>query len=74
VPRVDVLVLEAGQEGVFDAPTLVQIAGRCGRSSDHPTGDVWFISSGVSRSMREARDQITGLNKEARRKGYLREK
>lgn len=73
VPRVDVLVLEAGQEGVFDAPTLVQIAGRCGRSSDYPTGDVWFISSGVSRSMREARDQITGLNKEARRKGYLRD-
>jgi competence protein ComFA len=73
VPRVDVLVLEAGQEGVFDASTLVQIAGRCGRSPDHPTGDVWFISSGVSRSMREARAQITGFNREARRKGYLRE-
>lgn len=72
VPRVDVLVLEAGQEGVFDAPTLVQIAGRCGRSPDHPTGEVWFISSGVSRSMREARAQITGLNREAQRKGYLR--
>ncbi len=72
-PRVQVLVLEAGQEGVFDAPTLVQIAGRCGRSPDHPTGDVWFISSGVSRSMREARAQITGFNREARRKGYLRE-
>jgi len=72
-PRVQVLVLEAGQEGVFDAPTLVQIAGRCGRSPAYPTGEVWFISRGISRSMREARAQIAGLNREALRKGYLRE-
>ncbi|MEG3067524.1 MAG: helicase-related protein [Syntrophaceticus schinkii] len=73
VPRVHVLVLAAGQEGVFDAPTLVQIAGRCGRSPKYPTGEIWFISSGASRSMREARAQIIGLNREAMRRGYLRE-
>lgn len=73
VPRVHVLVLEAGQEGVFDAPTLVQIAGRCGRSPEYPKGEVLFISSGASRSMREARAQIVGLNREAMRRGYLRE-
>ncbi len=72
VPRVHVLVLEAGQEGVFDTPTLVQIAGRCGRSPECPTGKVFFVSSGVSRSMREARAQIMGLNKEAMSCGYLR--
>lgn len=73
VPRVHVLVLEAEQEGVFDTPTLVQIAGRCGRSPEYPTGEVWFISAGISRSMRETRMQIAGLNKEAMRKGYLRD-
>ncbi len=73
VPRVQVLVLEAGQEGVFDAPTLVQIAGRCGRSPDYPTGEVWFVSPGASRSMRDARAQIAELNKEALHRGYLRE-
>ena len=72
VPRVNVLVLEAAQEGIFDTPTLVQIAGRCGRSPDYPTGEVWFISREISRSMREARSQIIVMNKEAQRKGYLR--
>ncbi len=73
VPGVHVVVLEAGQEGVFDAPTLVQIAGRCGRSSAYPTGEVRFISPSISRSMREAVAQIMGLNREALRRGYLRE-
>ena len=72
VPKVNVLVLEAAQENIFDTSTLVQIAGRCGRSPDYPTGEVWFISKEISRSMREARSQIMGMNKEAQRKGYLR--
>jgi len=72
VPKVNVLVLEAAQEGIFDTSTLVQIAGRCGRSPDYPTGEVCFISREISRSMREARSQIMGMNKEAQRKGYLR--
>lgn len=72
VPRVNVLVLDAAQEGIFDTSTLVQIAGRCGRSPDYPTGDVWFISQEISRSMREARAQIMGMNKQAQRRGYLR--
>jgi len=72
VPKVHVLVLEAGQEGIFATSTLVQIAGRCGRSPDYPTGEVWFISKEISRSMREARSQIVEMNKEAQRRGYLR--
>jgi competence protein ComFA len=73
VPRVHVLVLDAGQEMVFDTPTLVQIAGRCGRSPDYPTGEVWFVSRQISRAMEEARAQIRSFNEEARRKGYLRD-
>lgn len=72
VPRVHVLVLDAGQETVFDAPTLVQIAGRCGRSPDYPTGEVWFVSRQISRAMEEARAQVRSFNEEARCKGYLR--
>lgn len=73
VPRVHVVVLDAGEEMVFDTPTLVQIAGRCGRSPDYPTGEVWFVDSEISRAMEEARAQIRSFNEEARRKGYLRD-
>ena len=72
MPRVHVIVLWADQAGVFDAPTLVQIAGRCGRSPSYPTGEVWFLGSGVSREMEEALGQIRAMNAEAARLGYLR--
>jgi competence protein ComFA len=71
VPHLHVLVLDADQEMVFNTPTLVQIAGRCGRSPEYPTGEVWFVASQITRSMREARAQIRSFNEEARRKGYL---
>lgn len=72
VPHVQVLVLDADQEMVFNTPTLVQIAGRCGRSPEYPTGEVWFVARQISRAMREARAQIRAFNDEARRQGYLR--
>jgi len=72
LPRVHVIVLWADQAGVFAAPTLVQIAGRCGRNPSYPTGEVWFVGPGVSREMEEALGQIRALNAEAARLGYLR--
>ena len=41
-PGIDVIVLGADDE-VFSTAALVQIAGRVGRSSERPTGLVWFI-------------------------------
>ncbi|MDH7576907.1 MAG: helicase-related protein [Bacillota bacterium] len=72
VPRVHVLVINADQAAVFDAPTLVQIAGRCGRSASYPTGEVWFLAPRVSREMDDALGQIRSFNNEADRAGYLR--
>lgn len=72
VPRVHVMVLWADQAAVFDTPTLVQIAGRCGRSPAYPTGEVWFLGPGVSREMEEALGQIRAMNAEAASLGYLR--
>ncbi len=71
VPRVHVLVLEADQAAVFDRATLVQMAGRCGRSPDYPTGQVWFIARSISREMEEALHEIRSLNKEAFQAGFL---
>lgn len=71
VPRVHVLVIDA-HHPVFDAPALVQIAGRCGRSPSYPTGDVWFVAPHISRAMKEAVSQIRSFNKEAAAAGYLR--
>jgi competence protein ComFA len=72
-PFVHVLVLDAGNAAVFDTPTLVQMSGRCGRSPEYPTGEVWMISETVSREMEEARAQIRSFNREAQQAGYLRD-
>jgi len=71
VPRVHVIVLFADQAAVFDTPTLVQIAGRCGRSPKYPRGEVWFVAPTVTREMEEALEQIRAFNDEAMAAGYL---
>lgn len=72
IPRLHVLVLYADDEMVFTASTLVQIAGRAGRSAEYPTGRVWFIARRLSPSMAEAVRQIREFNDLARRRGYLK--
>lgn len=72
ISRSNVLVLLADAEWVFDNHTLVQIAGRAGRTTEYPTGRVWFVGRWVSPAMKAAVRQIKALNKEARLKGYLK--
>ncbi len=71
-PRVHVVVLEADSSAVFDRAALVQMAGRCGRSPEYPTGEVWFVARSITREMEEARAEICGFNREALAAGYLR--
>ncbi|WP_238651139.1 DEAD/DEAH box helicase [Paenibacillus piscarius] len=71
VPRSDVYILDA-DSGLFDEAALVQMAGRAGRSSDDPAGQVIFASPEWSRSQRAAIAQIRRMNAIARRQGYLR--
>lgn len=71
IPRVNVMVLFADYEQIFDTGTLVQIAGRSGRLGQYPEGKVWFIASSKTHAMSEAVSWIRNMNNEARRKGYL---
>lgn len=71
VPRSDVFILDA-DSGLFDEASLVQMAGRAGRSKDDPAGRVLFASPQWSRSQRGAISQIRTMNIIARRKGYIR--
>uniref|UniRef100_UPI00403F77DF helicase-related protein n=1 Tax=Paenibacillus sp. FSL R7-0313 TaxID=2954532 RepID=UPI00403F77DF len=70
IPRSDVFILDA-DNGLFDEASLVQMAGRAGRSMDDPAGRVVFASSRRTRSQVKAVAQIRKMNTIARRKGYL---
>ncbi|NLO89877.1 MAG: DEAD/DEAH box helicase family protein [Clostridia bacterium] len=72
VPRVNVLVLFADAEEIFDEAALIQMAGRAGRTSSYPMGKVWFVGSRVTKSMKSARGKIHQLNIEASEKGFLK--
>ena len=67
---IDVAVIEA-QEEIFTREVLVQIAGRVGRSVDHPGGEVVYFYEGISRAMKQAKKEIESLNEEARKRGLI---
>ncbi|MFE8701674.1 DEAD/DEAH box helicase [Cytobacillus sp. FJAT-54145] len=69
-PNIDVAVLGA-EDRIFTESALVQIAGRVGRSADHPTGHITFFHYGRTEAMVKARNQIVNMNKEAMKKGLV---
>lgn len=69
-PKLDVAVFGA-EDRIFTESALVQIAGRVGRSSDYPSGDITFFYYGKTDNMLKARRQIISMNKEARQKGLI---
>lgn len=73
IPRLHVLVLFADWEVVFDEGTLVQMAGRSGRTVTDPVGRVVFAARRTSPEMRRAQTHIRKMNEEARCGGHLRE-
>lgn len=70
VPKSDVYILDANNR-LFDAASLVQMAGRAGRSKDDPAGNVVFAAPERSLGPKEAVKQIKRMNTIARRQGYL---
>ncbi|WP_225999704.1 helicase-related protein [Paenibacillus sp. BJ-4] len=72
VPRSDVYILDADSH-LFDEASLVQMAGRAGRSKDDPYGGVIFTSPQWTRGQKRAIRQIQRMNTLARKKGYLKE-
>jgi len=69
-PNIDVLVVGSDHR-VFSESVLVQIAGRAGRSREHPEGDVVFLHSGMSREMKKALRHIRSMNCRAAERGLL---
>lgn len=68
----DVAVLFADAEAVFDEAALIQMAGRVGRSARRPWGRVLFAAARMTPSMRRAVEAIDAMNREAARLGLLR--
>lgn len=71
VPKCNVLVLYADYEQIFDHQSLIQMAGRAGRSQWAPNGHVWFVGRKVSKEMKKAREWILRMNEVARERGLL---
>ncbi|AZK48894.1 hypothetical protein EIM92_06555 [Paenibacillus lentus] len=71
VPKSDVYILDA-DSALFDEASLVQMAGRAGRSKDDHAGFVIFASPEWTVSQRAAVKQIKAMNKIALKKGFLR--
>ncbi|WP_308636650.1 helicase-related protein [Paenibacillus silvisoli] len=70
IPMSDVFILDADGK-LFDDASLIQMAGRAGRSKDDPAGAVYFFGSARTHSQHSAIRQIKSMNRIARRKGYL---
>ncbi|MGT2800923.1 DEAD/DEAH box helicase [Streptococcus marmotae] len=63
-PCVDVFVVQANH-ALYTSSSLIQIAGRVGRSMERPTGDLLFFHDGSNRAIEKAIREIRLMNKEA---------
>ena len=70
IAKSDVFILDADGK-LFDDASLVQMAGRAGRSMDDPAGSVYFCASVRNRSQQSAIKEIRGMNPIAAKHGYL---
>ncbi|TPG69959.1 DEAD/DEAH box helicase [Brevibacillus laterosporus] len=61
IPRSDCIVLEA-DAAIFDEASLVQIAGRVGRSSDSPDGQILYLMNKKANSPNQAIKHIKRMN------------
>ncbi|OYD08056.1 DEAD/DEAH box helicase [Paludifilum halophilum] len=71
VPRCHVAVLGADHP-VFDGASLIQIAGRVGRSPEYRQGRVFFFASENTEGQRRALREIRKMNRLAVSGGYLK--
>jgi competence protein ComFA len=69
-PNIDVAVVGA-EDAIFTESALMQIAGRAGRSKDHPDGVVTFFHYGKTEEMLKARKQIITMNREGIKRGLI---
>jgi competence protein ComFA len=72
VAKTDVFVLDA-DAALFDEASLVQMAGRAGRSKDDPYGKVFFAAHHNTKAQVSAINQIKRMNAIAKHKGYFKQ-
>ncbi len=60
--NLQVIVMDADEETIYNSSTLIQIAGRVGRKMDATGGDVIFISEVETASIRRAINEIRFCN------------
>jgi ComF family protein len=70
IPGVQVVVTAADHAN-FDTATLVQLAGRAGRTAAQPTGEVVFLAKKQTKAMKEARRRIAEQNYLAEQSGLI---
>ncbi|WP_342526049.1 DEAD/DEAH box helicase family protein [Chryseomicrobium sp. FSL W7-1435] len=61
IPNLQIGVI-GSEQPIFTKQALIQIAGRAGRSSEFPTGDVVFFHRGITDDMIQAKRTIEELN------------
>lgn len=61
IPGVDIIIVQANHI-VFDEASLIQIAGRAGRSMDQPFGEVVFLCDGKSEGIKRCLHTIQKMN------------
>ena len=70
VPRADVIVLYA-HDPLYDARTLMQMAGRSGRAVSYPHGRVYFIAAASTQAIQWAISSLKETNATAKERGLL---
>ncbi|NMB13266.1 MAG: hypothetical protein GX977_13410 [Firmicutes bacterium] len=70
VPRADVIILYA-HDPLYDARTLMQMAGRSGRAASYPHGRVYFIAATSTRAIGWAISNLKKINAVAKERGLL---
>ena len=61
IKDVQVIVFDADNR-IYDKASLIQIAGRAGRKSDAPKGEVWFLAKKMTRGIKDAISEIEYCN------------
>lgn len=61
IPNVDICVYEADHQ-VFDLASLIQMAGRSGRTFAYPEGDVLFLSSKKCQTVKDCVQELERVN------------
>ncbi|NMB45772.1 MAG: DEAD/DEAH box helicase family protein [Firmicutes bacterium] len=70
IPRADVIILYA-HDSLYDARTLIQMAGRSGRVAVYPDGKVYFMAAASTSAMQWAIASLEEINATAQERGLL---